>query len=78
MEITFPWLVSKLWVLLAGWFWYDKRTVDARLREVEKSASTNTTNNQLIEVKLDAIQAILEVKFDNLKEDMVEIKGKLK
>lgn len=78
MEIPFEWLLNKLWVVLGAWFWYDKRKVDDRLKNVEKTAADNTTDNKLVRAKLDSIQAILEVKFDGLKEDMVEIKDKLK
>lgn len=78
MEITLGLLLNKIWVILAGWFWYDKRRVDDRLKEVEKVTASNHTDIRLIEVKLDNIHTLLEVKFGAIKEDMVEIKGKIK
>lgn len=76
-EITLGWIASKLWVLVAAWWWYDKKKVDARLKELESATCKNTTDNLLIALKLESIITLLDVKFGALKDDIADIKRKL-
>lgn len=75
MEASVAWFANKLWVLLIGWFWYDKREKDARLTRLEEKLASQETNIQLLENKLDGLKELIEVKFDHLNTSLAEIKN---
>lgn len=74
MEASVAWFANKLWVLLIGWFWYDKREKDARIKRLEEKLASQETNIQLLENKLDGLKELIEVKFDHLNVNLAEIK----
>lgn len=75
MEASVAWFANKLWVLLIGWFWYDKREKDLRLTRLEEKLASQETNIQLLETKLDGLKELIEVKFDHLNVNLAEIKN---
>lgn len=74
MEASIAWFANKLWVLLIGWFWYDKREKDLRLTRLEEKLASQETNIQLLENKLDGLKELIEVKFDHLNVNLTELK----
>lgn len=74
MDAPIEWVVNKLWVLLIGWFWYEKRNKDARLTKLEEKTASQETSIQLLETKLDGLKELIEVKFDNLNVNLTELK----
>lgn len=75
VDVGFEWIVNKLWVLLAGWFWYDKRDKDARLKELEKTTGEQDSEIKVLQTKLDGVKELIEVKFDNINNNMNDLKS---
>jgi len=75
MDAPIDWVINKLWVLLIGWFWYDKREKDARLTKLEEKTASQETSIQVLENKLDGLKELIEVKFDNLNVNITELKA---
>lgn len=75
--MDYQFLLEKAWLLLVGWFWYDKRQVNMRLLALEKTVSESSTKIELLEANLLSIKELLEVKLESVKQDTQEIRHRL-
>ena len=83
MEITLGAIINKLWLLLVGWWWYDKKQTDTkfnkldnRITQLETARSNTDVRTNVLETKLDGIKELLESKFSSLHEDIKDLKSK--
>lgn len=78
MDSGFEWIINKLWVFLAGWFWYDKRDKDARLKVLEKTTAEQDSEIRVLQTKLDGVQQLIELKFEHTNNNIDDLKNLLK
>lgn len=68
------WVIDKLWLIVAAFFWYDKKQADTRLATLEKRQVASYSDLNVLEGKVDSVKELLESKINNVKEDTNEIK----
>jgi len=76
--LGYEFIINKLWVLLVGWWWYDKRKMDARIKELEDRTDQQREEFLKIEGKLDRIEAVQKEKMDHISEILSDIKQSLR
>lgn len=75
--ITVSWVLNKAWVLLVGWWWYDKKKVDAAFKELnDKHQELVLSNSKKLEES--QIKALIKEALLPMKEDNMEVKELLK
>lgn len=77
MELTLATLLEKAWILLCAWFWYDKRQVNERLKDIEKKQVVTYREQGVLETKLDGAVTLFKSEIQGVRDNTEEIKRML-